>query len=476
MRSVRRRLTAWLLGGLTLLWLAAGAGVFVAVRASLLNALDAELAVDATVVRFMVRGADPEDAESPGERRGGAGRLHERVPAYEEPDSGSFFEAWTPEGETIERSPSLGSLGLPFPGDPGVDPVFGNARLEDVRKIRTMAFRVSGGGKGGSKRPGPGRRGGAIVVLLAKDLAPVNETLSSLAGGLAVVGVLAAAGAVALVSVALERGLKPLRQLGAQTDTIDVTSLDSRFDTGNAPAELLPVYNRLNDLMARIEKSFERERRFSSDLAHEMRTPVAQLKMLSEIALKWPDQAGPDSHREGLELACQLESMITNLLALARWESGEVPLKEEPVSLSSLVEECWKRHSQTAEAKHLRIQRDLGEAPTWLTDPDLLRHIVDNLLSNAIEYTPAGKQIGIFGRSDGLEIANRAPELTQDDVEHLFERYWRRDSARADSRHTGLGLSVAKACSEALGLELSVRKEDENVRFFLRRIGEPPSS
>ena len=148
-------------------------------------------------------------------------------------------------------------------------------------------------------------------------------------------GVIAAGGAVLLVGTALNRGLKPLRDLERQTDAIDATTLDARFDPTDAPVELRPVYERLNDLIHRLETGFDRERRFSSDLAHEMRTPVAELKMLSEVALKWPDQAGAGTHAETLDIARQLESMIESLLALARWESGEVSLQKETVDLAA---------------------------------------------------------------------------------------------------------------------------------------------
>ncbi|MEM7146127.1 MAG: ATP-binding protein [Verrucomicrobiota bacterium] len=477
MKSIRRSLTSWLVCGLAVILLAAGAGVYRAVQISLLNAVDAELAVDASVVRFMVRGDDDEDdtpGSEPDGRRGGGGpgpgRLSGRVPEFEEPQSGSYFQAWSSAGQILERSPSLGSLNLPTP-DTTADfsnPAFNSVNRENKTTLRTMTFQVSGG-KGRSRRPGR-RDAGATIVTVAKDLNSVDETLTSLAGGLALVALLATGGAILLVTISLNRGLKPLTTLGNQSQSIDVTSLDARFHSAGAPAELLPVYSRLNDLLNRIQKSFDRERRFSSDLAHEMRTPLAELKMLSELALKWPDESGPDSHQEALDLTERLESMITNLLALARWESGEADLKNEPVNLASLVDDCWQRRAPAANEKNIVLQRDLDDAPTWNTDPDMLRHIVDNLIANAITYTPEGKQIGIFGHADGIEVANRAPGLTQNDVDQFFDRYWRLDPARANnSKNVGLGLSIAKSCAQALNLHLSARLEDANVRFFLQK-------
>ena len=270
-----------------------------------------------------------------------------------------------------------------------------------------------------------------------------------------------------LVGVALKRGLQPLRNLGERAESIDVSTLDTRFDSGETPAELRPIYERLNDLMVRIETAFERERLYSSNLAHEMRTPVAELKMISEVALKWPDQAGPATHLETLEIANQLEMMIVNLLALARWESGEVPLKSEAIDLNTLVRECWEPCRKLAADKKQRVRFDLSAKTVVTTDGGMLRHIFNNLLSNSAEYTPEGEEIVISSFERGIEIANAAPNLDQSDLDRLFDRFWRHDSARTDARHAGLGLSLARACAGVLGFRLVAKLQDGTLRFRL---------
>jgi len=313
MKSIRRRLTLWLLSGLALLWLAAGAGIYVSVRQGLLKSLDAELAVDARLVRFTARGADADEAAP----RGRGQHLQDRLTAYHAADGGSFYQIWSSTGESIERSESLGNNELTLPRDIGTSPVFATAVLSDGRAVRTMSNRVvESGGKGPGK--GKGRPGAtSSVIVLAKELTGVEQTLASLLGGIVIIGLVAACGAVLLVSVALRHGLLPLRLLGEQTRSIDAPSLHTRFDQAAAPAELQPVYAALNELLQRLEQSFERERRFSADLAHEMRTPVAELKMLSEVALKWPEEADANTHTQALEIANQLESLIDTLLSLA---------------------------------------------------------------------------------------------------------------------------------------------------------------
>lgn len=464
MKSIRRSLTVWLSGGLALLWIGSGAGIFHAVRGGLIKAVDAKLTADASAVRFVLRGE--------GDGGSGGGRFKQRMALFQEEGSGAYYQIWDEAGATQQRSASLGDLNLSFPGSDPARSGFATIRLEDGTRLRATRVLTAPGGPGemgkGKASKGARRRADTSVVVVAHELAETDATLSSLLGGLVVVGVLVGVGGALLVGVVLTRGLKPLRELGEQTERIDAGSLDARFEPESAPAELQPVYGRLNDLMARIQSSFERERRFSSDLAHEIRTPVAELKTLSEVALKWPDQAGESTHRETLGIACQLEEMIVSLLTLSRFETGAARVRRETIGLAPFIQDVWKPHAEPAAARRLQVRVDLAGATDWETDPSLLRHILTNLFANAIEYTPEGGSVAIVALPGEIEVANTAPGLAREDIDHVFERYWRADSARAESKHVGLGLSLAKACAGALGMSLSASLDGDWVRFSLR--------
>ena len=449
MGSIRSRLTFWLLGGSIALWLAAGTVIYLSVRHSLLKSLDAELALDARIVRFAARGEGPEMRGSP------ARGLRDRMPDYNRPDGNSVFQVWDSSGRSTEKSVSLGEFELGFPaGDPGKEPRFEMMRLEDGREFRTMVFRIVVGGKGKGRGPGPGRRGpGADLIAIGKDTAQLQETMASVLWGILMVGAGVAAGVALLVRLVVALVLKPLRALGHETQAVDAHRLNARFDDGGAPAELVPIYAQLNDLISRLETSFDRERRFNSDLAHEMRTPLAELKMLNEVALKWEDQAGEVTHQQTLEIVAQLESIIETLLALARFESGDFAPDLRPVELDPLLDEAWARYAEAADKKRLRIGRQFPDAAASIrADRELLLRIVSNLVSNAVEYSPDGSQLEMACGGGWFKVTNPAPGLAASDCEHLFDRYWRRESARSDSNHVGLGLSLARACADACGL------------------------
>ena len=226
------------------------------------------------------------------------------------------------------------------------------------------------------------------------------------------------------------------------------------------PAELLPIGQRLNDLLARLDASFARERRFSADVAHELRTPIAELRALAEVALKWPDDlaAARSALQDALAVALQMESIATGLLALARCEGGLLPVRPEAVPLDSLVDEIWQPLADQARVKKLSVRRGVPDGASWHTDPIALRVIVSNLLTNAVEYTPSAGEVRLrFEGSTGSErllISNTTDHLRSEDLPYLFDRFWRKDASRTSSVHCGLGLALAKAYAESLGLSL----------------------
>ncbi len=468
MKSIRRKLTIWLSGGLLLLWIAAGAGIYLAVRNGLFKAIDAQLTVDREVTRFLSKTETQREDNFFPDRPGPPRRPSDKLAQYKEIGSGYYYQSWDERGNSSEQSESVGDLILPIPRPTSQMPEFATIQIGDGTRLRTMNFRSAPGGKGRSKG-GKSRNNSHTIITIAHDLSETDQTLSTLLGGLIVVGLLAAGGTVVLVGTSLKQGLKPLRELGDQTAAIDAGNLSTRFDATKTPVELKPVYSRLNGLMDRIQISFDRERRFSADLAHEIRTPIAELKMLSEVALKWPDQAGPDTFKDTLDIALQLETMTESLLALARWESGETKLNIEEVNLETLTKNCWTPYAATADQKQHEVIFQFTEPAILDSDPALLSHVLNNLFSNAVEYTAESGSITVSSLDDGIRISNSPHGLSEKEISRIFDRYWRREEARSDSSHVGLGLSLARSCSDALGLDLAASTDAEWLSFTLRK-------
>ena len=446
MKTIRRQLTWKLLLSVGLLLGAGCLTVYFCARAALRGEFDAGLHAKAQALATLTehQGSRPEmdfaDEHLPNFEQGGA----------------DFFELWDAEGRTVERSRSLRGAHLPCRYGTLERPVFWNLTLPEGRRCRAAGLKFRP--LDSDDEPQNGAVPQAILVV-ASDRRQLDRTLATLQVVLAGGGLLLLAATALMVPCVLRRELEPLQTLAAEAARIDAASLSARFGTSGLPGELAPIAARLNELLARLEDSFERERRFSSDVAHEFRTPVAELRSLAELAIKAPEARAPDADPATLAIALHLESILTRLLALARGERGGLPVRRERVEVGALVREvCEPFQSQAAERELDFVVKTPARAQAD-TDPVLLRSVLTNLLENAVAYTPRGGAVEVDATASHGRLTLRVVNTTQDigdgDLPHLFERFWRKDGARPADGHTGLGLSMARAFAEAMGCRLS---------------------
>ncbi len=366
-----------------------------------------------------------------------------------------YFQVWDHHGRTVTRSPSLDDDDrLPRRTGEVDDPAEWNMTLPNGHRGRALGIRfppyeVESGEPGGED----------VYLVVAADREDLDETLLHMVA-LAVVWTGLLVGATLwIVPRVLRKGLRPLEQLGERAAGIDAGSLATRFETAQLPAELAPIAGRLNALLGRLEESFERERRFSADLAHELRTPLAELRSAAEAALRWPDRRDPRMDRDVLEISVQMERIVAHILALARGEQGQLAVVAETVDPKAVVTEVWSHFSARAGERRLALSLQ-GEARLAQADRALLRAVVVNLIENAVDYARPETEITVqvTGGADRVTvaIANAAPDLAAEDVARLFDRFWRKEAARSGGGvHVGLGLSLARAFAESMGWTLA---------------------
>jgi two-component system sensor histidine kinase QseC len=301
-------------------------------------------------------------------------------------------------------------------------------------------------------------------LIVARDRVGLDRTLAGIGAGLLLVGAILLVATTLIVTTAVRRGLAPLEAVGQQAATIHASTLQTRFAIDALPVELRPIAERLNDLLARLDEAFHRERRVTADIAHELRTPIAELRTLAEVGVKWPEEA---SFRDALQIAQRMEMLVTGLLALARHDAGHQSVAREPVAMRALVDEVWLPLAERAKSRQLDVT--INVTGQWQTDRTLLRMIVGNLLANAVDYASERGQIRVAGNDSRLEVSNTTDRLAREDLPLLFERFWRKDAARTHDGHSGLGLTLARSATVALGLELSADMPDAaTVRLSLR--------
>jgi signal transduction histidine kinase len=273
-------------------------------------------------------------------------------------------------------------------------------------------------------------------------------------------GAIVASGTTLLLVVHF--GLRPVVRVSDQIAALSETELSSRITETGLPAELRPMVERLNGLLQRLAAAFERERAFTADVAHELRTPLSALLTTLDVCRSRPRtsaeyEASLDKSRD---LTQRLKSMVQNLLTMARAEAGQLTRSHTSVELCQLLHECWSPFQERAEMRKLQVQWTKPTACPIETDSDKLRIVLTNLLDNAVSYANDDGTItvAILQRAQGpveIEVANTGNQIPAENMPQVFERFWRSDSSRSETGvHCGLGLSLCLRLSKVMGIGL----------------------
>ena len=271
-------------------------------------------------------------------------------------------------------------------------------------------------------------------------------------------------------------GLRPLIRIKDEIGKITPQNMDRRITDQGQPVEIEPIAKQFNLVLSEIEKAFIRERQFSSDVAHELRTPVSEIRSLAEVGLRWPDEKDIRTYFGDIhESARHLDRLIENLLYLCRSEEGSIEITDSDVNLDNLLDDVLSSLSAECERKAISINPPANRPPDIIADPQWLELMLHNLLFNAISHSPEGANVSIEIDVDGafcrLEIHNpMSIPLTAEDIENVFQRFWRKDTARETGRHAGIGLSLVKSYADLMGIGIDAWVLDEHFHIALSRI------
>jgi len=381
----------------------------------------------------------------------------------------AFYQIWRDDESIVKRSDSLLSENLPVRYGKEHEPDYWSLTLPNGLPGRAIGVRYSPRVRG--NRRGDYNPEFELILVVATDLQDVEESLAGLRNLLLITGLLTGLCTPLLIIFALGRGLRPLKGLANKMDTVDERSLETRFEVESLPEELQPIANQLNSLMQRLGNSFDRERRFSADVAHELRTPIAALRNISEVGLKWDVDDPKKDYQAVNSISMQMERTVLQLLDLSRCDNDQLETEIEQVDLKDLVDDSWILHKTVAESRQVAIEFRGLENLVWKVDRRLMGRVIDNLLENAASYTNEGSTIEVAANEekDTLSITNSCDDLKETDLEKMFDRFWRSDAARSSELHSGLGLSIAKAFSSKLGLRIETAITDDNL-FTIRLV------
>lgn len=311
------------------------------------------------------------------------------------------------------------------------------------------------------------------LVAVSTDLAHHEHFMHAFNAALWTVVGLAALLTGFLGWLAARRGLAPLREMSLRAAGITAKRLDQRLAVAAMPAELAEVAHTLNEMLARLEESFRRLSDFSSDLAHELRTPVSNLLTQTQVTLSKPRtlEQYQDVLASNAEEFERLSRTIADMLFLAKADNDLIVPHREPVDLGAEAGSLLEFYDALVEEKGITLKRSGGGRVQG--DRLMLRRALNNLLSNAVRHTPAKGQIEVAieeaGTATVLSVSNTGAGIAPEHLPRLFDRFYRVDAARQRfGEGAGLGLAITRSIARAHGGEVTVACDGGRTAFTLR--------
>jgi signal transduction histidine kinase len=428
----------------------AGAGLFVYLRLQ----EDLNDSVDTTLEVRADHAADLQAGERPG-----------ALGAEPEDPEEAFVQILTPDGSL------LGSAG----GAP--EPVLTAAELRRAARGTIVVEReVDEIDHTARIRAQPARtRSGTVVVAAGQSLSDRDEALSGVVTSFAVGGPLAVLLASGIGYLLATAGLAPVEAMRRRAREVSLARAGERLPLPTARDEVRRLGETLNEMLDRLERSFERERRFVADASHELRTPIAVVKTELEGALRTGDY-GPDVREAlvaGVAECDRLGQLAEDLLVLARAAEGQLPVRREELDARDLLEGVRVRFADRAGQEGRSISVDLDGSLALSGDPLRLRQALGNLVDNSLRHGEGEIVLRSRRARDGveLEVTDEGPGFEPDIAERAFERFARGDHARTRGG-TGLGLAIVRAVAEAHdGRAEIVAGDGSTVRLWLPDAG-----
>lgn len=465
LQHVRTRLTVWYVAVLAGVLLIYGASTSAFLLFQLRSQLD-RLAIQdlETVEGFLSFGRD--------------GRVFLRSADHDHPYPGKLeermVEVWSGDGALLYRNEVLGNRSLGGPPEPGEGTGSysqRSIRLSDGTRVRLVSKRHM-------------LEGRSTLIRLGFSEEDLWQRFWQVVIGL-IAGLPLALGVAGFAAYFVaRRALSPIERMARRAHEINAERLSARLDVENPNDELGLLAQAFNETLARLERSFEQLRQFTSDASHELRTPLTAIRSVGEVGLQ--TDGGSEHYREVigsmLEESGRLNRLVDSLLAIARADSGQIRLERAPVAVLPLVREAVSFLEVLAEEKGQDLSLEGPDPGEVQADRVILRQVLINLLDNAIKYSPIHGSIHVrVARADdrtvAVEVEDSGPGIPPRHRDKVFDRFYRVDEGRSrEAGGAGLGLAIAKWGAEIHGGHLQFECREGagcTFRLVLPIIAEP---
>ncbi|HEX3357287.1 MAG TPA: ATP-binding protein [Tepidisphaeraceae bacterium] len=458
MLSLRSRLMFGVGIATTAIFVAATLALYLLAKASLIIEFDSTTLVKARAIASMA------------EIHRGRMRIEEveegQLQEFARTSHPEYFQITSDDGNVLAQSANLNGARLSYSSPVKSDlPAASDVILPDGRRGRQTVMRFSvHADDDDNNSHGPAQ---TAMLAVARSRGELDGMLARFRWLLALVCGAATVVLLTLTAILIRRGLRPVEVVAGSIARLGEKNLLDRLAPSNVPRELLPIVQRLNELLCRLDSAFEREKSFTADAAHELRTPLAGLEAALGVCARKP--RSPEKYAEVvndcLAVVRGMYNMIENLLTLARADAAQIQIAMVPCHIDEILENVWMQFKQRAEERAIKVTWDVSPNLVVQTDCERLIPVLVNLFDNAVRYSNQGGDLRVCAcakNSDAIvRIANSGSRVRSEDATRVFDRFWRADPARSDiGTSCGLGLSVCQKMIATLNGAISATSSE----------------
>jgi heavy metal sensor kinase len=456
-RSIRFRLTVWYAGLLLLFGGSTWFGLAHYLNRSLTEALSRQ--AQQIGENFLV------DVQTSGDRY-----VIDEINEHYSPEQNDHFVRVTcTDGSTLYVS------GLPL--NKGFDPEKVSAAPLQLRRAETREEHLPGGGELLiHSLPFTARDGSRYVIETGASYDSIENVLQGLLLTLVI-------GLPAMIAIAatggywiMRRALKPLDEITSGAERITSSNLGERLPAVHSGDEIERLSQALNQMIARLDESFQYISRFTADASHELRTPLTVLRGELEVmaAGERLDEVSRDTIGSALEETERLSRIVESLLAISKLDAGEAQMDRASFDLAELTTTTVEQMRLLAEDRDISLGCKTNGAVTIEGDRARIKQVIVNLVDNAIKYTPEGGEVRVLVGAEidlaVVQVEDDGAGIPEEALPHLFERFYRVDKARSRQMGgVGLGLAIVKSIVTAHGGKVTVESaEGRGSRFCIQ--------
>jgi heavy metal sensor kinase len=363
--------------------------------------------------------------------------------------TGNYIQVLDSRGHVVARSSELEGINLPITTETYERAIKGEEVYETVKNFGVRPIRLF-------TKPVVMKDFGLFAIVQVASSLEEMEGIFRYMFYFFIFGIIGSIVVASGVGWLLARAaLRPVHEITTMARRIGAESLDKRLDIHGPEDEMRRLASTFNDMIMRLDRSFEQIKQFTADASHELKTPLTVMKGEVEVALRGADVSEDlkEVLHSNLEEIDRMNHIINNLLALAKADAVKDKSIGEFVSFAKVVSERFATIKRTATARGIRLELTRNDQVSVLADPIRLGQVVSNLIDNAIKYTSEGGSVEVSLEEDGssaiLKVTDTGVGIAEKDIPYVFDRFYRTDKARtrapgAEGGGVGLGLSICK--------------------------------